>query len=329
MHKQLKGIYGPFIKEFINFKRSVGFKFNTEEKVLNLFDIFTVERKESIVGITRELSEAWCNSNLNDSDLYRHKKVSCLNQLSGFLNHYGISSYIAQLPVAKYNFTPYIFSREEMAKLFQACDDLESQIKVLDSVIMIVPALIRVLYGTGLRISEALSMLDQDVNTDEGYIRIRVENSKNGRERNIPLSKSLGLICDEYRNNRNRLPIKIPKDTPFFTSLNGSICKYDTITKWFKKVVCSAGIKQDSHGPTLHSLRHSFSVHSLSKMVESGIDLYCALPILSTFLGHQSLEATNAYVRLTAEMFPGLIHDIDMQCLNVFPNYKNQNDDKY
>ena len=55
-------------------------------------------------------------------------------------------------------------------------------------------------------------------------------------------------------------------------------------------------------------------------MAEQDIDLYCSLPTLSTYLGHQSLEATNAYVRLTAEMYPGLIKDADLITLNVFPN---------
>jgi hypothetical protein len=57
-------------------------------------------------------------------------------------------------------------------------------------------------------------------------------------------------------------------------------------------------------------------------MAESGVDLYSTFPILSTFLGHQSLSATNSYVRLTAEMYPGLLKDIDMVCLNVFPDIK-------
>ena len=70
----------------------------------------------------------------------------------------------------------------------------------------------------------------------------------------------------------------------------------------------------------LDFLRHTFSVHSLAMMAESGVDLYCSLPILSTYLGHQSLEATNGYVRLTSEMYPGLLRDADMVCLNVFPN---------
>ena len=58
-------------------------------------------------------------------------------------------------------------------------------------------------------------------------------------------------------------------------------------------------------------------------MAESGVDLYTSLPILSTYLGHQSLGATNGYVRLTATMYPDLLKDVDMICLNVFPNIEN------
>jgi len=55
-------------------------------------------------------------------------------------------------------------------------------------------------------------------------------------------------------------------------------------------------------------------------MAEFGMDLYCSLPILSTYLGHQSLQSTNSYVRLTAEIYPELLKDVDAICLNVFPN---------
>ena len=90
---------------------------------------------------------------------------------------------------------------------------------------------------------------------------------------------------------------------------------------WFRKILVRAGIPYAGghQGPRIHDLRHTFAVHSLAKMAESGLDLYCALPYLSTYLGHQSIRATNGYVRLTAEMYPGLLKNIDTVCLNVFP----------
>ena len=53
---------------------------------------------------------------------------------------------------------------------------------------------------------------------------------------------------------------------------------------------------------------------------ESGLDLYYSLPILMTYMGHQSIEATNRYVRLTEEMYPNLISKVDEAYRYVFPN---------
>lgn len=56
-------------------------------------------------------------------------------------------------------------------------------------------------------------------------------------------------------------------------------------------------------------------------MADTGVDLYASLPILSNYLGHQSIGATNHYVRLTAHMYPSLINDINITSLNVFPKF--------
>jgi hypothetical protein len=54
-------------------------------------------------------------------------------------------------------------------------------------------------------------------------------------------------------------------------------------------------------------------------MAKSGLDLYYSLPLLSTFMGHKSLDATEQYVRLTAEMYPDLLKDEKGICAYVFP----------
>ena len=163
-----------------------------------------------------------------------------------------------------------------------------------------------------------MSLRNKDVNLDDSYLVIR--DSKNGKERMIPISDSLSEVCKKYQKHRDLLPFSLSENSRFFVSLNGKICGCDIVYRWFQKVLRKAGIPRDDHGPRLHDLRHTFSVHALAMMAETGVDLYCSLPILSTYLGHQSLEATNSYVRLTAEMYPGLLKDVDMICLNVFPN---------
>jgi site-specific recombinase XerD len=59
-------------------------------------------------------------------------------------------------------------------------------------------------------------------------------------------------------------------------------------------------------------------------MVNKGIDLYCALPILSTYLGHCSVSATQRYVRLTEEFYPELVEKVSRSCAHVFPEVRTR-----
>jgi integrase len=235
----------------------------------------------------------------------------------------GIQSYIPKLPPPQQSkFIPYIYSQKEIEALLKACDELRLHFVQLDSCLFCMPTLIRLLYSTGLRIGEALSMKTEDVNLDENYLRVR--DSKNGKERIIPISDSMSSVCKEYVRYRDQLPTGKEKYEYFFVKLDGSKCGQN-IGVWFKKCLNKADIPYIGRwqGPRIHDLRHTFAVTSLANMAESGIDLYASLPILSNYLGHQSLNSTNHYVRLTANMYPELINDLDMICFDVFPKFRN------
>lgn len=313
------GIYAQHIKDFIALKRGLGFKYETEEIIYSIFDRFTVQRGEQTLGVTRELAQAWCKKNENESSSYRYHRVICLSQLSTYLCQNGIRSYIPKIPVLRTSFTPYVFSKAEVATLFQAADQLRAKQKYMKTIIFSIPVLLRFLYATGVRISEALALKNRDINLDDKYFILR--DSKNGKERMIPISQSLAMVCRDYVINRDKLKLQTENEY-FFISCNGLPIKRDAVYRKFRIILKIAGISHlgENRGPRLHDLRHTFSVHSLAMMAEAGMDLYCSLPILSTYLGHQSLHSTNSYVRLTAEIYPELIKDVDAICLNVFPN---------
>lgn len=317
MNRRYQSIYAERIGQFIAIKKSLGFKYNTEGVILSLFDQLCYRRKESKVGISKQLWEAWILINPNESSSYRYHRAVCVAQLSQYMNQEGIRSLLPQMPVHKSSFTPYIFSRSQIASFFRAADRMVASKKIMNSIIFSLPCLWRILYGTGIRIGEALALLEKDVNTQDQYLLIR--DTKNGLERMVPMSASLAKVCRAYRLYKARLPIHTDTNTPFLVSLDGAACKHDAIHKWFQKTLSQAGITKSEHGPRIHDLRHSFSVHSLAMLAEGGQDIYCSLPILSNYLGHQCIESTNAYVRLTAEMYPGLIKDVELVCLNVFP----------
>jgi integrase/recombinase XerD len=327
MDKSYNSIYGSYIKQFIEMKRALGFKYVTDAFILSQIDRFAGQREETSTGITKEFATSWSKKRLHESDGYRYTRIRTLAHFSSYLLDMGIQSYIPKLPhYTKNTFIPYIFSRNEIDAIFKACDDLKLKIVNFNSDIFYMPVLLRLLYATGIRIGEAMELKDEDVNLNENYIRVK--DCKNGKERIIPISSSLESVCRKYIIYRNQLPLGETKSGYFFVKLNGNKCG-PNLRGWFKKCLEKANISCPgrNQSPRIHDLRHTFAVTSLANMADAGIDLYVSLPILSSYLGHQSLESTNHYVRLTANMYPELIKNVDMICLDVFPKIKNYETD--
>ena len=81
-----------------------------------------------------------------------------------------------------------------------------------------------------------------------------------------------------------------------------------------------AGIfSEGSVGPRVHDIRHTYAVHALEKMINDGQDVYCTLPILSTYLGHRGIESTEKYLRLTEEAYDSIIDALSPLYTDVFP----------
>jgi integrase/recombinase XerD len=76
-------------------------------------------------------------------------------------------------------------------------------------------------------------------------------------------------------------------------------------------------------GPRLHDLRHTFAVHSLQNWIIQGRDTYILLPILSAYLGHKNIYATEKYLRLTSEMYPNTLKKVKDTCGEIIPEVIN------
>jgi len=305
----------PFIKSYVDFKRSFGYKFKNIY-VFNNLDKFLCEQSYETLGLSEEILSKWCQSRPNESDVTRYKRINDIRNFSIYLNRIGYPSYVPRLP-RRYvtNFKPYIFTEEELQRFFKACDSMDYN-SSYQSLYHVCPALFRLIYGCGLRVNEALSLKCEDVNLIDGFIVIH--ESKNGEERQLPLSESLKSVLVQYKNCCRS---SSNGHEYFFVKRNGERCSSDTIYKKFRKILYYANISHGGKGfgPRVHDFRHSFSVHSLANMAKQGLDLYYCLPLLSKYLGHKSLAATDGYVRLTAEMYPKLINAMNQICAFVFP----------
>jgi integrase len=93
-----------------------------------------------------------------------------------------------------------------------------------------------------------------------------------------------------------------------FRNMHGNYLSSDWINELHIKILGEAGIQYlgGGKGPRVHDWRHTFAVNSFKQMIDNKIDMYVSLPILSVYLGHKTIMATERYLRLTVSMYPYL-----------------------
>lgn len=313
--------FREYINQYVALKNSVGIEMKSGICTLLQFERMANEMKE-LPGISKNLMNAWCNKRPDESSSNRYSRVVHLRQFAQYLTSIGIPCYIPELPKFSSSFTPYIFSKKQIDIFFTACDQFKPFQTNYNASYFIMPTLFKVLYATGLRLGEALSLKNKDVDLDNKYVRIR--ESKNGYERIVPISKTLADICRTYREQRKWFVTRPIMSELFFIKKDQSRCTNAAAYGFFRQILWQINIAHGGRGagPRVHDLRHTFACHALKKMTDSGLDYYYSLPILSNYLGHRSLAATNKYVRLTAELYPDILKTMDKTSVHLFPVIK-------
>lgn len=323
-----KSSLARFMREFVDLKEAAGIVALRTKWILLEIDKYYVSEGIEEPVVTSQIVAGWRKTRTNDSDRTLYAKYSVWNQLTRFMSRQGHECYIPPLPQYRNTargFTPYIFSHAEIKSMMAKADGLRLYDLHMSCGLMYIPALLRLLYSTGLRISEAISVRNEDVNFGEGHIIIR--KSKNGSERLLPLGKPMADVLRQYVGHRNRMPVRGVADPSsfLFVKTDGTPGSAGNVYKWFRRILQECGIPfmGDHKGPRVHDLRHTFAVHALVHMARNGMDLYTSMPILSTCLGHRSLSATEQYVRLTMEMYPELVEKTKPVNTFVYPIIKN------
>ena len=317
--KEFVGIYKNLLNDFVELKRNLGYIYDVTRAGLRLFSVFSLSYNIKGISLKKDLVFDWTAKRKNESVNTWEHRSSDLRQFALFLQNIGYKAYI---PPKKYKFIrqeyiPYIFTHKEIFSLFKSIDSIRPHLLSLKH--MSFPLLFRLLYCCGLRISEVIKLKICDFQFDEGILK--VNQSKFSKDRLVVMSKALCDMVVKYNSLFNK------KDKPndfFFRNKTGTQLTYRWVYAVYRQLLWKARISHGGKGkgPRLHDLRHTFCVHSLEQQVKSGTDIYIALPILSTYIGHSSVNATQRYVRLTTEAFPEILQKVSKTCSFVFPEVK-------
>lgn len=302
MNKEIyNSVFQKEIQDFIDLKRALGFSYSSEAASLRRIDIFLSENNLSEKCITKELCDLWCRKRTHETVTNQASRISIMRVFCKYLNDIGIPAYIPPKGITqkRIRYDAHIYTDEELKRFFDEVDKSQS---VPDSCPYrgdVMPVFFRILYTSGMRVSELRLTRIRDINLTEGYIA--VHEAKNHKERLIPIHPSLILKCTELKE---KIHVDSSEDEYFFIVKPGQPMSLGNVYKNFRRYLEKAGISHTGRGPRVHDFRHTYCVNLLRKWTDEGKDLIAYLPYMRTMLGHEGFEETAYYLKLTAERFP-------------------------
>jgi len=252
---------------------------------INLYQTY-LEDKLSIIDIEKVSKEdiesylKYCYLKNEDSKTISHKITTI----------YNFHNYLLREKVIKDNQAEFI-DRPKLAKHLPYTLTVKEIDKLLDIALVTVfdyrdKAMLELMYGTGLRVSELVSLTVYDVDFYNAFLRIKGKGSK---ERIVPINNASLKYLKLYLDRRCLLLKKKTSDELFLNARGEGISRQGFF-KNLKKILAKKGMPINI---SPHSLRHSFATH----LIENGADLRS----VQTMLGHSDITTTKIYTHISNE----------------------------
>jgi integrase/recombinase XerD len=222
-------------------------------------------------------------ADIYDKGLIQTSQARILSGIRGFFKYMQMENLITTLPTELLESPnprrklPDILSVEEIDKIISGID-----VSVAEGHRN--RAIIEVLYGCGLRVTELVSLQMSCYFPEKGYIRVI---GKGNKERLVPIGGQAIKAIGIYLKHRNKITIKKGSEDILFLNKRGSKLTREMILIIVKRAATNAGIEKII---SPHTFRHSFATH----LIERGADLRA----VQEMLGHESIVTTEIYTHL-------------------------------
>jgi len=250
--------YSSNFEEFINYFHHKAIKEITEPEILEFLRYLVVERN---------VSQSYQNISINAIKFY-YEKV--LGESRKF--------YYVERPL-KEKTLPVVLNKDEISKMIKVTDNVKHK------------AILMLIYSAGLRVSEAINLRIEDI--DSKRMLIHIKGAKGKKDRTSLLSEKTLVFLREYYKLYS-------PDEYLFTGQYGGKYAASSIQKIVKAAAKKAGIKKNV---STHTLRHSFATH----LLEQGVNLR----YIQSLLGHESSKTTEIYTHISSRSYDGIISPID------------------
>lgn len=275
--EQLKSFLKYHIPNFIKYKKSLGYKYDNINHLYLIDKIFYDNNIQSFNEIDKIQ-----NLINNDNKLKRYRNdVNNLIKFNNIIENKSEENKIIIPKISKTpNKVPHIITKEEFNILCNYIDNTSYK----NNYNKIISVLIRLLYSTGMRINEALSLKMGDIDQLEGKIIIR--NSKNNKSRIIVISNTMKNVLNKY--------ISLFHPENYLFEYNKKKIIYYNASNYFKRITKELNLKV-----SFHDLRHTMATTSLLNLLKDGYDEKEILYYLHIYLGHSTIEETEYYLYFT------------------------------
>lgn len=318
-----------FKKEFIDLielKRSMGFKYCSEEASFKRIDNFFCEENLSNKVITKSLTDKWNAKRDWENDCNRNSRVSNLRVFSNYLLDLGYEVYVTPINSFKKGpkYNAHIYSQDELKRFFKAVDESKSVLSECPYRDIVMPVFFRILYTSGLRVSELRLLKLKDMHEDKSYITII--DGKNHKDRIVPINDELAARCKVIRNS---IHSNSDENEYFFKIRDGECMTLQNVYDNFRRYLDKAHISHTGKGPRVHDFRHTYCINLLRKWFLEGKDLLNYLPYMKTMLGHETFDETAYYLKLTKEIFPDITLRLETTYSKFIETVEVNDDEEY